>query len=382
MGRRHDWQPDGRRGAGYLRWHRGAYGIEGLMTLTFGSLFAGIGGFDLGFERAGMTPLWQVEIDDYCNRVLEKHWPDVKRYRDVREIHGAITHTEQIRRNRQGQHEKRGQAGSKSRDKSAPRYSEPGHTGYPCPACLEPVDVICGGFPCQPHSLAGKRKGAGDDRDLWPEYRRLIDELRPRWVVAENVPGIRTTILDAVLSDLEGMGYSWETAIIPACAVDAPHRRDRVWIVAHSLGKQDNSEHERRRRLSEQQRRTIGTGGKATRPQNGQASDNGVSGYGQAVADSDATRLAQRQGKPGDNGQEQPAAIGRSRWLAEPGVGGLADGLPPGLAGLRWLPEPGVGRVTTGVPERVDKLKSLGNAVVPQVAEFIGRLIVEVEAIT
>ena len=121
------------------------------MTFTFGSLFAGIGGLDLGLERAGMVCSWQVEIDEYCRRVLAKHWPDVERFEDVREC---------------GAHN------------------------------LEPIDLICGGFPCQPHSVAGKRKGAADDRDLWPEYFRIVAELRPRYVLAENVPGIVTTYLD------------------------------------------------------------------------------------------------------------------------------------------------------------------------------------------
>src|SRR5512139_283122 len=140
--------------------------------MRFGSLFAGIGGFDLGLERAGMTPVWQVEIDPFCCKVLAKHWPNVTRYEDVRNVG-------------------REQLGT--------------------------VDLICGGFPCQPHSLAGKRRGAEDDRDLWPEYRRIVGECRPRWVLAENVPGIRTTILDQVLSDLESLDYAARTLIVPAC---------------------------------------------------------------------------------------------------------------------------------------------------------------------
>ena len=156
--------------------------------MRFGSLFAGIGGFDLGLERAGMECAWQVEIDDYCNRVLEKHWPDVRRYRDVKEV---------------GKHN------------------------------LEPVDLICGGFPCQAYSVAGKRKGADDDRNLWPDYLRIVRELRPTWVVGENVPGIIPMYLDQVLSDLEGEEYTCWTFNIPACAFDAPHRRERIFVVAY-----------------------------------------------------------------------------------------------------------------------------------------------------
>ena len=160
--------------------------------MTVGSLFSGIGGFDLGLERAGMTIKWQVEIDDFCNKVLEKHWPRVKRYRDIKELRGDE---------------------------------------------LEPVDLICGGFPCQPFSAAGKRRSKEDDRYLWPEMLRIIRAVRPTWIIGENVAGILSLALDDVLSDLESEGYTCQSFIIPACAVNAPHRRDRIWIVAHTNGK-------------------------------------------------------------------------------------------------------------------------------------------------
>ena len=155
------------------------------MSLTFGSLFSGIGGLDLGLEGAGMRCAWQVEIDDYATKVLARHWPDVPRYRDVREC---------------GAHN------------------------------LTPVDLICGGFPCQPHSLAGKRQASADDRDLWGEFARIIRELEPRWVLAENVPGLRSSeagrFFGRVLRDLAEMGYtvgwgSWEAA-----DAGAPHHRE------------------------------------------------------------------------------------------------------------------------------------------------------------
>jgi DNA (cytosine-5)-methyltransferase 1 len=224
-----------------------------------------------------MECAWQVEIDPYCQRVLAKHWPDVERYGDVREC-GAGN--------------------------------------------LKAVDVICGGFPCQPHSVAGKRKGKADDRDLWPEYRRIVAELRPRWVVGENVPGIVTTMLDEVLSDLEGEGYAVTTLVVPACAFDAPHKRDRVFIVAHAAG--------------------------------------------------------DIRGAPGDAGREPPdgpgAAVGESggKRLEGQRICG------PTGNGCHWSVEPNMGRVADGVPARVDRLRALGNAVVPQVAEWIGRRIVEV----
>lgn len=155
--------------------------------MKFISLFSGIGGFDLGFERAGMECVAQVEIDEFCQKVLAKHWPNVPKFKDVKDV---------------GKHN------------------------------LPATDVIVGGFPCQPHSYAGKRRGAADDRNLWPEYLRVIEELRPGFVVGENVPGLITTMLDQILSDLEGIGYTCQAFVIPACAFDAPHRRNRVFILA------------------------------------------------------------------------------------------------------------------------------------------------------
>jgi len=173
-----------------------ASGPDGAEAMTFGSLFAGIGGFDLGLERAGMECKWQVEIDPFCNKVLQKHWPNVKRYVDVKTV---------------GKHN------------------------------LEPVDLISGGFPCQPFSVAGKRGGKDDNRYLWPEMLRVISEVRPTWVIGENVAGIVNMALDQVCSDLEAQGYEVQPFIIPACAVNAPHRRDRVWIVGNRIGNTERS---------------------------------------------------------------------------------------------------------------------------------------------
>ena len=167
--------------------------------LTVGSLFSGIGGFELGLERAGFKIKWQVEIDEWCQKILTKHWPNVSKHRDILGV---------------GAHN------------------------------LEAVDLICGGFPCQPFSIAGKRKGEEDDRHLWPEMLRVISELQPRWVIVENVAGFVSMGLDDCISDLENQGYEVQTFIIPACALNAPHRRDRVWIVANArlLGQ---TEHEK-----------------------------------------------------------------------------------------------------------------------------------------
>ena len=277
-------------------------------------MFAGIGGFDLGLERAGMTPAWQVEIDDYCNRVLEKHWPDVRRYRDVKEV---------------GKHN------------------------------LEPVDLICGGFPCQPYSVAGKRKGADDDRNLWPDYLRIVRELRPTWVIGENVPGIVPMYLDQVLSDLEGEEYTCWTFNIPACALNAPHRRERTWIVGYSehLGRNkaqtegiyNETIREREKGENFSSIKFAGTSNSWDIPKE---RGNGK----EIVANTTVTRL-EGQVTAGINGREQGLSAERGWWTVEPNVG----------------------RVAHGVPRRVDRLRALGNAVVPQVAEFIGKQIMETQ---
>jgi DNA (cytosine-5)-methyltransferase 1 len=163
------------------------------MTLTFGSLFAGIGGIDLGLERAGMTCKWQVEIDPFCQKVLQKHWPNVARYEDVRTV---------------GKHN------------------------------LEPVDLIAGGFPCQDVSLAGLQAGMeGERSSLWKEYARIIGEIKPRWIVAENVRGLLSSndgrFFGEVLRDLADRGYDAEWDCLPASAFGAPHQRERIFIVAY-----------------------------------------------------------------------------------------------------------------------------------------------------
>lgn len=158
--------------------------------MTFGSLFAGIGGFDLGLERAGMTCSWQVEIDPYARRVLEKHWPDVRRWDDVR------------------------------------TFPPGGDWG---------VDLICGGFPCQDISFAGKGVGlAGERSGLWYEFAKVVCRIRPRYVLMENVTALLVRGLDVVLGTMASLGYDSEWTCLSACSVGAPHTRERLFIISYS----------------------------------------------------------------------------------------------------------------------------------------------------
>ena len=274
-------------------------------TLTVGSLFSGVGDLDLGLERAGMRVAWQVEIDDYATRVLARHWPNVPRFRDVREC---------------GRHN------------------------------LAPVDLVAGGFPCQPHSLAGKRSASGDDRDLWGEFARILRELKPRWVVAENVPGLLSSeagrFFGRVLWDLAASGYDAEWDCLPAAAFGAPHLRDRVFLVAHARGKQ----------LSQQ-----------SQPQSegSAAADTGGAGVLRPVANGHSRGGTRSALKP----QIQAAVFVRPDLV---GCGGSHFG-------AAWQAEPNVDRMADGFPGRVDRIRGLGNAVVPQVAEYVGRRILAAE---
>jgi DNA (cytosine-5)-methyltransferase 1 len=278
--------------------------------MTYGSLFAGIGGIDLGLERAGMSCAWQVEIAPYCVKVLQKHWPEVARYGDVRECGSAN---------------------------------------------LVPVDLICGGFPCQPHSLAGKRAASGDERDLWGEFARVVCELRPRWVLAENVPGLLSSesgrFFGRVLRDLAALGYCVEWESIPASAVGAPHMRDRVFVVARAKSAG------RTTRTSERI-----TGGCCTMAYSqGEHGEWSIFGRNRGWRSETETRDS---GDAPDAYRESSGRITESRRERS-----------------QWAVEPDVGRVAHGVPSRVDRLRCLGNAVVPQVAEWIGRQILSADRI-
>ena len=305
------------------------------------SLFSGIGGLDLAAEWAGFTTVGQCEWADYPTKVLEMHWPDVPRWRDIRTLTGESFH------------EKTG---------------------------MRTVDVISGGFPCQPFSVAGKRRGKEDDRYLWPEMLRVISELRPAWVVGENVAGIVNMALDTVLSDLESLGYAVQAFIIPACAVDAPHRRDRCAILAHRESKRDWG-------ISVQLGAARQTCSDTDRSSTDVAHTVGVrlrEDCPQSPSDAerdDSAHWEEREPelrKAGCCGGDVSDAdcIG----LEKSGMQGLPEKQRTSAANGGWWPaEPNVGRVAHGVPHRVDRLKCLGNAVVPQQFYPIFRAIMEVD---
>ena len=305
---------------------------------TVGSLFAGIGGFDLGFERAGFDVKWQVEIDHYCRRVLAKHWPDVKRHDDVK-------------------------------------------TFPPTEAEEWKVDCIIGGFPCQDISVAGRGAGIDGERSgLWSEYARIVRLLRPRFVVVENVPALLARGLGRVLGDLAACGYDAEWDCLPAVAFGAPHIRDRVFVIAHANGERcqeldvpavaaraglaDRGDDARPIPDAKGQRRRAWRPGRTTRL--GSRQENTA-----AMADAERAEWGPG-GSRGCGMVHAPLCLSSER---KKDSGGAELGNEEG--GGQWSIEPNVGRVAHGVPARVDRLRGLGNAVVPQVAEWIGRRVME-----
>ena len=272
-------------------------------------LFSGIGGFSLGLERTGgFETVAFCEIEEFPRKVLAKHWPDVPCYRDVREL-------------------------------TAERLAADGIA----------VDIICGGFPCQDISTAGKGAGLSGERSgLFYEVARLVGELGPRFVILENVGALLSRGLDAVLGTLASLGYDAEWHCIPASAVGAPHRRDRVWIVAYPQGI-------RRDQGNQNIIRRVGQCAEAFAR---------FTNRGEIVADA----IGQRQ--PGSRtswNARNPAPIIQRKTI---------DAFNGRIGGI-WSTEPAVGRVANGVPDRTHRLKALGNAVVPQIPELIGNAILD-----
>ena len=277
-------------------------------------LFSGIGGFSLGLEATGgFETSAFCDIDPYCRKVLQQHWPNVPIFEDIKKLKGTDIGT---------------------------------------------VDIITGGYPCQPFSVAGKQKGVEDKRHLWPEYFRLIKECRPTWVIGENVSGHIKLGLDSVIEDLESEGYSTRTFSISASSIGANHKRERIWIVAHrkenvadAYGVNDA--------IGGVDRTIQETGGSGSIDERGSGTN--ANGFSQSskneTLDSTITnsnsKRQQEQWRTSTT-QTKNKSIECSSW---------------------WKTEPNVGRVVNGVPNRVDRLKALGNSLIPQIPFYIGQTI-------
>ena len=279
-------------------------------------LCSGIGGFALGFEWAGLSkPVLFCDIEPWSRKVLAKHWPHVPIAEDVKEL-----------------------------------ANDPNGLVPDC-------DILTAGYPCQPFSVAGKQRGTEDDRHIWPFISQIIAQKRPAWCVLENVYGHVALGLDEVLAELEAQNYATRAFIVPACAVEAPHRRDRLWIIAHT---------------------------------NSHGEPNGAINEQRLVADTDSSRQQQSHKEMANRSSEQfdSGSFQSREDVADTSSGQCKRGSQKQIYGQRnlseqlgrggedahrgWAVEPPVGRVANGISGRVDRLKGLGNAIVPQIAMQIG----------
>ena len=338
-------------------------------------LCSGIGGFSLGLEATGgFETIAFCEFDKFCQKVLKKHWPDVPIYNDLKEI---------------------------SKDEETIRFI-PDH------------DLVCGGVPCQPFSYAGKQKGKEDDRHLWPFMFKIIKQKKPTWVIVENVGGFVNVALDDVCLDLEAEGYATQSFIIPACGVEAPHRRDRIWIIGKRNVGNTNDTRDRTSRCEVDENR------EETIERREEQSQFELSGSSEDVADSSHKGVRTRErGSVSESLRENDARsdnkrrngeyvdsqvressllredekdVADSSSIGQQGQGQFGKWSSAKTYGKRetsnafsigidnqWRIEPRVGRVADGIPNRVDRLKSLGNAIVPQIIYHIGLAILEDE---
>jgi len=320
------------------------------MKLKILDLFSGLGGFSLGLERTGnFETVAFCEIDKFCTLILQKHWKGVKIYNDVKEI---------------------------TKEKLIA-------DGIQLP------DIITGGFPCQPFSVAGKQKGTSDDRHLWPEMFRIIKEFTPRWVIGENVKGITNIqdgmVFETVCANLEGEGYEVETFNIPAASVGAPHRRERIWIIASlenarrtlrpgtelreknedEIRKEDANQHQRSGSPSESDVADTNSG-RSDEPNNEiQTGRNIISPSSEDVANTESSPRHDHEAVAGNGGSSTQEVSGNGSSVRGESAW--------------WDFEPDVGRVAHGVPGRVYRLKALGNSIVPKIAQEIGNAIIKAE---
>jgi len=387
---------------------------------------SGIGGFSLGLEATGgFDTVAFCEYDEFCRKVLNKHWPDVPIYKDLKEIGNEPTRL------------------------------------------IQEFDLICGGIPCQPFSLAGKQKGKEDDRHLWPYMFKIIKHKKPTWVIVENVGGFVNVALDDVCLNLETEGYATQSFIIPACGVEAPHRRDRIWIIGKNVGNTtdngrtknkpskeegrvigqseegrvlesegasdgrasdvddskrnehieeirggDGEEREDEKRQGEEDNTSrISSGASGLRVSDqghegsGHVADSGserLQGHGgehglretseeeQAVRGSEEQDVSNSGGERGRSGQadrqdaedvgELTGSQEHGEGNAESRLGGMVDGISSRLDGhYGFEVEPDIPRVAEKIPDRVNRLKALGNSIVPQIIYHIGMAILEEE---
>jgi DNA (cytosine-5)-methyltransferase 1 len=335
-------------------------------------LFSGIGGFALGLESTGgFETVGFCDNEPFAQKVLKKHWPDVPCFGDVRDV---------------------------GRDTDG----------------LGAVDIITGGFPCQPISLAGQQKATEDDRWLWDQMFRVIKEFKPKWIIAENVRNLveirEGVVFEQVCTDLEGEGYEVQTFVLPASAVNAPHQRYRCWIVAHANSGMrrggraisESRENKKRRLHTKKEKqashdlrsKTVGCDpmGRETKD----VSDTNNTGDRTSKRRTDENRekevkgwKEQPQSKPSRYSKDVANSCGTRRKVGIPKKGYRQEGNAEEpdnnsnrLSGWQgkdnWTVEPSVGRVAHGIPNRVDRLKGLGNAVVPQIPAVLGRAILEV----
>ena len=304
-------------------------------------LFSGIGGFSLGLENAGLVKTVAFcDFDKYCQQVLQKNFPGVPVYGDVKELN----------------------------------YDKLKADG------INKIDIITGGYPCQPFSVAGRKKGEEDPRHVWPEMFRLIRELKPSWVIGENVGNHVKLGLDTVLSNLESEGYSARTFSISASSIGANHKRERVWIVAHSerLGREPWSEEPGELKNEESSNQSDNCGKGCTECKSclhvadtGKQSESHISNSGSnnqiVELEGEETGVVDRESR-GENVADANSSGLEEQW----GPVTTQEEDQASQCGSWWSVEPDVGRVAHGVPNRVDRLKALGNSIVPQIPFLIG----------
>ena len=333
------------------------------------SLFSGIGGIDLGLEATGYfkTTLFS-EIDPFCQKILKKHWPNVPIIPNVKDINGKEIET----------------------------------------------DVLVGGFPCQPFSVAGKRKGKEDERHLWPEMFRIIKEARPSIVIGENVPGIINTqmALGQCVSDLESEGYKVQPVVLPACSVNAPHRRYRVFIIAmvdtDNLRLEQYNETQKEEQIRWAETPSLSRSENVANPNSSsftswesRGADREVSSESERLRGGESQRETRKEFGSGSENVANSNSFGHRGWNSQGCSSGGETRILPGEQEGRetwsetercsesysgtigdfnprdnWSVEPNVGRVAHGISDRVDRIKSLGNAVVPQLTYIIGMSII------